>query len=138
MSTASEHFLSAAGHTSSARDRFSVNEMDTLRTLSKRMWWVGVLMMGAGVLLGLVMLVSGFNWVLLLQGVVTVGLGELTRRVGAAFLPPEGGHGRSVDQLWPVLQKLLTLYSVYLTLTLVALAAFAVIIVWVAILLASR
>ncbi len=138
MSTTSEHFLSAAGHSSPSRDRFSVEEMDTLRSLSKRIWWVGVLMMGGGIFLLLSMLLSGFNWFLLAQGVLSLALGELTRRVGLAFSPPEGGYGRTVDQLWPAVQRLLTLYTVYLVLALLAIAVVAVVIVWVVILLSSR
>jgi hypothetical protein len=117
MSAHSKHILSAAASIAPGRDRYSVQEMAFLRTLAGRLWWVGVAMMGFGVLVALAPLLgrpTGAELLVgLLQGGLTVLIGELTRQVGVAFRPPDGGYGRSVEGLWEALRRLSRLYGVY-------------------------
>jgi hypothetical protein len=130
MSASSEHILSAAAPTAPGRDRYSVQEMEFLRTLAGRFWWVGVGMMGFGVLMALAPLLGRPTGAQLLVGLVQGGLsvliGELTRRVGLAFRPPDGGYGRSVEGLWEPLRRLSRLYGVYVFLLILGAALFGI------------
>jgi hypothetical protein len=130
MSAASEHFLTPAAAPAPRSDRFSVMEMEMLRTLSGRMRWVGVFMIGFGVLTMLLPLLGHVTATALLGGLVQGGLmlllGELTRRVGIAFHPPQGGYGRSADVLLPGLKRLSGLYGVYFVLAILGIAILAV------------
>ncbi|HRQ64579.1 MAG TPA: hypothetical protein PKZ76_06935 [Xanthomonadaceae bacterium] len=142
MSATSEHFLTPAAGPTPRPDRFNMIEMDLLRTLSGRMRWVGVIMLVFGVLTALLPLLGHITAaaliVGLIQGALMVLLGEMTRRVGIAFVPPAGGQGRSADVLLPGLKRLSGLYGVYLTLCILGIGIVVLTVLYVIGIILSR
>jgi hypothetical protein len=134
MNTSSEHFLTPAAPTA-ATGFFGFQERKVVRVLASRFWWVGVAMIAFGVIAALAPFLDHWNAATviggLVQGGLTVLLGEMTRRVGVAFQALDGGLGRAPEDLWPPLHRLLGLYNVYFFLMLIAVVLFSLLILFI-------